>query len=211
MSKHKAKIVSAPYPPDNLPDIVNNIWQELQTGAAQRQHAFHTAMLCNIDANGQPTGRVVVLRGADSTTRQVWFHTDARGPKVAALKNNPAACFVFYDAAAGLQIRASGTASIHQTDNIADEAWHKTRIFSRRCYLITAPPGTVSAKADSGLPPELQGSKPELSAHEQGREHFCVIRLTLQHLDWLLLDARGHIRADFSWQHNDWQGRWLIP
>ncbi|BAM02290.1 pyridoxamine 5'-phosphate oxidase family protein [Phycisphaera mikurensis] len=177
--------------------IVDDAWDRLAEGAARGRHAFHTPVLATLDVGGGPTARTVVLRGASRADRRLLCHSDARAPKVLGLLERPAAAWVFYDAAAKVQVRASTRVTVHRFDALADRQWEATGASSRRCYLAAAPPGV--ATADGGpspnLPPAVRGRVPEPEETLAGRGRFAVIAAEVLALDVLHLHHEGHRRV----------------
>ena len=54
-----------------------------------------------------------------------------------------------------IQLRMKVNAEIHYKDEITKNSWEKTGHISRKCYLVTDPPGTVSKSPTSGLAKNL--------------------------------------------------------
>ncbi|WP_296898840.1 hypothetical protein, partial [Thiohalocapsa sp.] len=106
---------------------------------------------------------------------------------------------------AKIQIRARGRAE-GSAAAAADAAWAATRPASRVCYRTSAAPGTPLAD-----PRVLDPDPSPPTDPEAGREHFGVVLIAPEHLDWLYLAARGHRRACFQWRVDNWQGTWLAP
>jgi pyridoxamine 5'-phosphate oxidase len=112
-----------------------------------------------------------------------------------------------YDPRGKVQIRARGTAERAVAAG-AEAAWKATGHSGRVCYRTTVGPGTPLDD------PALMDPKPRPAVDANpnaGREHFSVVVLTLEHIDWLYLAARGHRRAGFDWHDGRWVGRWLAP
>lgn len=158
----------------------------------------------DVDARG------MVLRAFDSAAWTLRFHTDTRAPKVAAIAADPRMAVLFYDKGAKLQIRVRGTGEVLSSDPVTDAAWANGSNFARRCYLGDGP-GALSDAPTSGLPPEMEGTEPTDAQLEPARENFAVMRVTLTELDWLYLAHTGHVRAQFTRESDDWQGRWVSP
>jgi pyridoxamine 5'-phosphate oxidase len=178
-------------------------WRRITDGVSDRRSSFHTMGLATCRLDGSPTVRTVVLRAADLTAREVRFHTDRRGPKLAELRAQPQVAVLFYDPVDGFQVRGHGTAGIHDDDAVADAAWDATRLTSRLSYrtpfttgeAVPAPPPAVGRDGDP----------------EWGREHFCVVGIRLDWLDALLLHSSGHRRALFDLRGERPAGGWVAP
>lgn len=195
--------------PRSLPGVLETVWSELEIGAARAKHGFHQPILSTVDLQGEPSSRVVVLRHADRNAGTVACHTDARSPKVEHIRSAPTAAWCFYDATRRIQIRATGTCSIHSGDQIADERWDGSPTRSRRCYLAPSIPGERCESPSPNLPIELHRRDPSEAESQAGRVNFAVIRCTLRKLDYLELHHDGHVRATFTRQDGGpWSGHW---
>jgi 3-hydroxyisobutyrate dehydrogenase len=182
-------------------------------GVKDRNCAFHTPVLATIGVDGGPAARIVVLRRFDGVARTLSIHTDQRSSKVAELAANPRAAVTFYDPGLKIQVRLTGSAQVHfgNEDAVARETWARVAAFSRRCYL-GMPPGSSSDAPTSGLTPDLDGRAPTLSESEPGFDHFAVIRVCFNSLDWVYLCAKGHRRAGFTWDEDSAEkAGWLAP
>ena len=210
-----------PNPPhETLDQALAAAWSHITDGVTNRRHAFHLPTLCTMplpEPNqplSPPEARVVVLRHADAETWQVGCHTDARSPKAAHIRANPAVSWLFYDKQAKTQVRALATATLHTDDEIADEAWAASRLDSRRCYLAPNAPSTTADAPDPNLPDDLEGN-PDRPRSELGRPNFAVVRATIHALEWLYLAAKGHRRARFhkpdATPGSPIQSEWLRP
>jgi hypothetical protein len=88
---------------------------------------------------------------------------------------------------------------------VADAAWAGALAMSRVCYGIEPAPGTALAAGDAYA---LPGEDPEARL---GRENFCAVVLTVERMDLLYLDRRGHRRAVFFREGEGWRGTWVAP
>ncbi len=196
---------------DELPSIVADVWNRLTLGAKDRRSALHTPVVASVDADGRPQQRVMVLRAADKDCRQLRFHTDARTSKVREISDSGRVSILGYDPGAKIQIRASGVGKVETNSEAAETAWQSASLSSRRCYLAPIGPGSQSPEPTSGLPPSLENRVPDLSETLPAREHFAILLVTLDRLEWLYLASDGHRRAAFSWDRHGWTGQWLVP
>ncbi len=192
--------------------IWSSVWAALVRGKADRRHPFHLPTLCTRMVDGSPTGRVVVLRHAREDVGELGCHTDARSPKVQEIAAYPVVSWVLYDAAARVQIRASGTAQVLRTGPEADAAWAGTGLDGRRCYLAPGAPSEVCEEASPNLPEGVRGRRPTWEESAAGRENFAVVRCRLNRVEWLHLGANGHRRAAFArGAEGDWGFCWVLP
>ncbi|MBC7508856.1 MAG: pyridoxamine 5'-phosphate oxidase family protein [Ferruginibacter sp.] len=195
----------------NLEGLQKDCWNRLLNGSLRYKDAFHTVAVGNLNQHGINL-RTVVLRKVWAAKKQLAFYSDTRSGKWVDLQHQNKVSFLFYDAPANLQIRLSGTATLHQTDAVADEAWADTRMGSRKVYLATPGPSTIIPIPASGIPVALEtmDSTPEESI--EGRKNFGVVVTNVNWMEWLWLNSKGHRRAVFK---NSADGTisqdWLIP
>ncbi len=188
-------------PPATPGDALANALARLAAGVTDRRSPFHTPTLATRDAGGGPNLRTVILRAFDPKARTLRIHTDRRSVKAAELAADPRAMLHAYDAVAQVQVRLRGLARLHGDDALAGAAWASSRDSSRMCYAAVEAPGeTVAAPPPAPRDPDA------------GRGNFVAIVLTIQSLDWLLLDHDGHRRVHAEW---DAAGRptarWIAP
>ncbi len=172
----------------------------LEEGAANPDSPWRTPTLATAGA-GAPGLRTVVLRRFLRSRRQLEFHTDARSPKWAALRVNPAVSLHGWDAARRVQLRLQGRAGVlDEADTLA--IWQALRPQTRATYSVALPPGTPVAS-------------PEAAARTLDREDalaaFSVVRVSIDELDWLHLGHDQHHRARFSWDDGALAATWLVP
>ena len=191
-------------------EILKTIWKNLDLGTLQRRHPFHAPVFGTLDGC-EPRLRMVVLRRFWRKPPALAFHSHIGSPKIKQIKNNPNVYWLFYNAEEKLQIRIKGKAEIHLDDELAEEQWQSTELFSRRCYVGEAPTQT-SRKPTSGLPETLVDREPTREESESGRTNFVVITSTIQEIDCLEMNVKGHRRSLFSWQESgELETRWLTP
>ncbi len=196
--------------PDDLDAVLADVWARLVRGAADRHSAYHTPVVATHDEHG-PRQRIMVLRAVDPATATLRFHTDRRSGKVATIGNGAPVSILGYDPGARIQISGEGRAQIIAEGPEADAAWAASRPSSRRCYLAKPGSGTAVDAAISGIPEAYLERTPTLAESEPGREHFAVVMVTLERLEWVELTAGGNRRAAFERGADGWAGTWLIP
>lgn len=177
----------------------------LSRGVKDRRSAMHAFTVATVDAAGRPRLRTVVNRGFDVETRTLRFHTDTRSDKLAELARNPAAAVHIYDARAKIQLRMQVDARMHHIGELRQDAWQRTRPFSRECYRVVDAPG--SAISEPEQVPFLSDEDPE-----SGVENFAVVTLQINMMEWLYLAHSGHRRARFIWNESkELKQTWLVP
>lgn len=178
-------------------------WDRLIDGVARAASEFHTISVATTGLNGRPQCRTVVLRKAELSTRQLWFHTDARSPKIAELRASPWASLIFYDRAAKTQVRADCSVIVHTGDHAATERWAASKPSSRLCY-SNPNPSTLRVPA----PPTAA------TTHDPDAfNRFAAVECTIQRMEWLLLKHSGHVRAEFVYDPSGAriEAAWLAP
>lgn len=193
----------APIPPyyNDLDGSLQEAWQLLSRGAADRRSPMHTPAIATVGLDGTPRVRVVVLRHTDSTARTLRFHTDKRTNKIAEIANNPEVQVLCYDPSSKIQLRVSGRARVHHADDVAHLAFTGSQPQSQLCYRQSAPPGS-------------SGSQPATltdAATHDGEENFTAVVIQIDEIEWLFLAAAGHRRARYTWNDGNLTSVWLAP
>lgn len=191
-----------------LSDLEKDCWHRLVNGATKSRDPFHTPCIASLN-QGEINMRTVVLRKALPTERTLRFHTDIRSPKWNELKINPCISALFYDASERIQLRIKGISVLHHMDTLTHEAWQKTTLSSRRCYLSDISPSRFSDIPSSGLPEHIEQEKFSLEESELGLPNFGIVSIQVQSIDWLWLNHAGHRRAYFDYVNDTYH--WMIP
>ena len=194
---------------EDFSEIEKKIWNLLTEAVKDRSSEFRTPVfICGNDKDLD--GRVVVLRKADQKNNFVQFHSDIRSPKIKKIKKNPNCSILFYGKKEKIQLRLKTECEINFNNQITKESWKKTGHVSRKCYLVTNGPGTVSEKPTSGLDSKFDNFDFTKEEGEEGYKNFSVIKCKIKSIEWLYLAAKGHRRAfiDFSGSK---KVTWLVP
>jgi pyridoxamine 5'-phosphate oxidase len=190
-------------------EILKTIWKNLDLGTLQRRHPFHLPVFGTMDGS-EPNLRIVVLRRFWRKPPALAFHAHIGSPKIAQIKSNPNVYWLFYHAEERLQVRIKGTAEIHTEGELHEEQWLSTELFSRRCY-VGEPPSLLSKTPTSGLPENLIDREPTREESEQGKANFVVITSTIEEIDCLEMNVKGHRRSLFRWNNGELETKWLTP
>ena len=196
---------------ENPDKILSNIKLQLFNAVKDRHHGFHTPIFSNIALNEHISSRVVVLRNYDSYKAILNFHTDIRSKKILEIKNNPKTFFVFYDVKDKVQLRINTMSIINHENNIANEAWNRTQLSSRKCYLAEKAPSSNSDFPDDSIPSHLIGINPNKEESEKGYKNFVVVENKIKNIEWLYLSSSGHRRLLINLNEKKIQYQWLIP
>ena len=193
---------------NNIDLILDEIWSLLQRGVVDRNEDFRLPVVI-VSSTDSAEGRVVVLRGAFKDKNILRFHTDFRSSKIKSLKENKKIYFVFYNKKRKIQVRAEGIAIVHKDNEITKEAWTKTQMMSRKCYLSPQAPGDFINDSASDLSKDMGNEIPTYEQSEMGYKNFCVIESKIKSFEWLYLASQGHRRAKFMLDEN--KSTWLVP
>ena len=190
-------------------EIEKKIWELLSTAVKDRSSEFRTPVfICGNDKDLD--GRVVVLRKADQQNNFFQYHSDIRSSKREKIKQNPNCAILFYGKEEKIQLRVKAECKVHFDDEITKESWEKTGHISRKCYLVTHGPGTVSNTPTSGLDNKFDNFDFTKEESEAGYKNFCVIRCKVKSIEWLYLAAKGHRRALIDLNQSK-KFTWLVP
>ena len=196
-----------------LAGVLDAIWSELEGAAKDRRHGFHVPALASIGRDGSPQARSVVLRRVLRETGELHFHTDLRSPKVAEIAVDPRIAWLLYDAGRRLQLRIEAEAVVVRDGPRVDEAWARSALSSRRCYLAPHAPGEIAEEWIANIPAALVARVPTEEESAAGRVHFGLIVTKATSIEWLFLASEGHRRARFTIDEDriSWSARWLAP
>ena len=194
---------------ENPLEIENKLWSLLVEAVKNRESEFRTPVFICGNKNDLD-GRVIVLRKADKENRFVQFHSDIRSSKIKKIKENSNCSILFYGKKDKIQLRLKVIAEINFKNNITKESWEKTGHISRKCYLVTNGPGSLSEKPTSGLDSKFDNFDFTKEQSEEGYKNFCVIKCKIKTIEWLYLAAKGHRRALINFEGSK-KFTWLVP
>lgn len=192
----------------DLNDLEKDCWNRLLNGAVKSRDPFHTPCVSTYH-DGEVNLRTVVLRKVLIDSRELRFHTDIRSKKWADLKANNSLSALFYDAGSRIQLRVKGKSILHYNNDFTNDAWQKTALSSRRCYLTPASPSSFVEYPTSGLPKHIEEEKFSLEDSEMGKQNFGIVAIHVESLEWLWLNHAGHRRAFFDYKKAI--SSWMIP
>jgi 3-hydroxyisobutyrate dehydrogenase len=102
-----------------------------------------------------------------------------------------------------------GKAILHVQNDLTREAWEKTNLSSRKCYLTEFSPSSFTESSTSGLAEEIEQENFTLVESEVGFQNFGIVSIQVESIDWLWLNHAGHRRAFFDYNRDTFQ--WMIP
>ena len=193
-----------------LEDVLLSSWRMLHKGVGNFRHPFHRAVFSTTRGD-KPELRSVILRGFSEKDRILIFHCDVRSAKVTHIRENPNVSCLFYHPKKWLQLRLSGTATVHTDDKTAETQWEKVKLPNRINYSTDSVPGSPTEKPVSGPSDVLREGVSKLLEYPQARQNFAVIVCRFDDLDWLHLKLTGHSRAKFHWQDDRLDASWIVP
>ena len=191
-----------------LTDLEKDAWNRLVNGAVKSRDPLHTPCVATHSGNDISL-RTVVLRKAIPESKELRFHTDTRSKKWLELTLNPTISALCYDAADRIQIRVKGRAELHFNNDLTTNAWQKTSLSSRRCYLTNFDPSSFTDHPTSGLPEHIEQENFTQEESEIGFQYFGIVAIQVQNIDWLWLHHAGHRRAYFDYVNGSFS--WMIP
>jgi hypothetical protein len=187
---------------DDLDAVRKAAFARLSEGASRPDSPWRQMALATVAAGGQPRVRTLVLRGFDPAALTLELHTDKRSAKFSELQANPRASLHGWNPASGEQLRIEATVSLHTGDALAHGAWAKLRPASRDTYRVSLAPGRMIAH-----PGEAVAGLDDAQAFAA----FAVLVLSIELLEYLLIDANLHRRARFTWEAGVPAPMWLVP
>jgi len=190
-------------------EIEKKIWSLLTIAVKDRSSEFRTPVfICGNDEDLD--GRVVVLRKADQQSSLIQYHSDIRSSKIERIRKNPNCSILFYSKDEKIQLRVKAKCKVNYNNDVTKESWEKTGHISRKCYLVTNGPGTVSDEPTSGLDNKFDNFNFTKEESEEGYKNFCVIQCKIKSIEWLYLAAKGHRRALIDFNESK-KFTWLVP
>ncbi len=178
----------------------------LAEGARDADSPWRIMALGTTGWDGGASVRGVVLRRFEPAERLADIYTDRRSTKCAELRRQDRATLQGWDAGRRIQLRLSGTVSLHNTGDVADMAWAGLTPHARAAYAVLPGPGTRMAGPDYAMQDNDEAA---------ARAVFAVLRLRFDRLEYLALPAVAgqgvHRRARFSWAEDAASGEWLVP
>lgn len=190
---------------DQLNSLLKKCQQGLFGALADSQHAWRLFTVANVDAEGLPQSRYVVLRDWLPDSCELTFFTDQRSSKISDIALKPSISLSFFDPTAHLQLVVQGEVTLHNQDSIAEKYWQASHWRSLKCYQMKESPGEI-------LPVPFM-LKPEDLSEEDAYQFFTVA--TCRNLSWdvLLLKPEGNQRAIFGFDKEGvlTTGNWLAP
>jgi pyridoxamine 5'-phosphate oxidase len=162
--------------------------------------------LATVDEDGLPHNRTVVCRGFDEQQSVLWVVTDTRNKKIAELQASPHAAVCWYFAKTREQYRMAVRCRVDTPDtdeSLCEQHWQSLSVAARQQFLW-GEPGS-----------ERTAPKKSLIDHSANTDvlpdHFCVLTLLVESVDYLNLRGNPQQRQFFEKQQGQWHSKALIP
>lgn len=187
----------------SLNTLINRCREELANAPSQAQHSWRLFSFGNIDLEGNPVVRYVVLRAVSPT--EIVFFTDQRSDKIPAIQQNSIASLCFFSPESKIQLQVKAQLALHNQDNIAKKHWDATPWYTLQCYHMKESPGDA-------LPAPFILDPQSLDAEEAYR-YFSVISCRMLSWDMLCLHSEGNQRAfaEFDEKGQITKSGWIAP
>lgn len=183
-------------PKQRLSDLHNQIWRTLEQAVADGGAPARTMALATVGEDGGGEARMVVLRGTDPNSAQLFFHTDAMSRKVGEIMATPQASLLCWDPLQKLQIRLKCEIAVKSGPEVEDH-WRRIPAPSRNAYGALPHPGSPLVL------PEALNINPR-------SERFAVMACHVHTIDALIIGETCHSRALFQ-RSEGWSGQWVAP
>jgi pyridoxamine 5'-phosphate oxidase len=189
-----------------LDELLDVAWSMLELACKDRSQPMHLVQVATTGLDKRPKVRTIVLRRADRSQRIIRFHTDSRSAKVDEIARNPFAEIHAYDPAVKIQVRMSGSASIHSAPEVeVAAAWNASRSVSRNCYRMEPGPGEpIVSGGDYTLPPA--SGEPDI-----GLTRFRTVVISIDAIEIVTLAHNANRRARFEFTGSQMNAFWLAP
>ena len=171
-------------------------------GILNSKNPFHFFTLSTVD-NLKSEIRTIVLRRVEKNPLRLFFNSDNRSNKIIQLKKSPSCSILFYDNERRVQLRMHAVATLHINNQLSKEAWSKTALQSRKCYMAPYAPSSRLNEWHPNIPDKYLKSDPEKEDSENGYINFCLVELDIESLDILELHHDGHKRFKVDFQNDE--------
>lgn len=176
---------------DDILTICTTEWSKAKT---KKKHPFRYFTLTTTSPDGNPEGRVVVLRNFDLANSTFTVYTDSRSAKVKSLTSHPKAELLFYDPRKLLQIRVKATCVQMEKSDSLFKQQHSN---AQKDYTTHLPPGTKIKAMDA--------------VTYADEHHFTQLVFAAFEIEYLRLKRPNHQRAVFELHDQQWIGSFQVP
>jgi pyridoxine/pyridoxamine 5'-phosphate oxidase len=178
-------------------NYLDEIKEELQKVCTQKDHPFRFFTLATVGLDQVARLRTVVLREV-SDNLKLTFYTDRRSKKITHIKENKQVSLLLYHPTNLLQLKIEGTATCRDDDATKEKYWGTLDSYAKKQYTSSRSPGS-----------NLTDSNDITYLSEEN--HFCLVEITPNKIEYLKLSRPHHIRVRFSKVGTEWENEYLVP
>ncbi len=191
--------------------LLPRIWDELKAATRSLAHPFRAGALATAGEHGV-SQRTLILRDVIPSSRGLVCFTDVRSAKVAQLRVDPRASWLFYHPADKVQLVCEGSLRVHHGEELARRYWEQVPAENRFNYASASPPGTILAVSPDTASVNPPGSSPK-EEMEAAWSRFAVLVCRITRIDWLQLGDDFHRRAVLHWREDnaECEANWVVP
>ncbi|TAI48250.1 pyridoxamine 5'-phosphate oxidase family protein [Flagellimonas allohymeniacidonis] len=177
--------------------LLDELTTELRLGTSKKKHPFRYFTLATHGLKNGLGLRTVVLR---KVTKDLCltFYTDNRSTKMKEIKEKPSVSALFYHPKKLWQLTIMGKASVETDPAILKKYWSGVQLNARKDYTASQTPGSPI-------------KDPEEIEYLRGTEHFAIVHIVPEEIDFLKLGRTHHTRAKFIKKGTGWEGNYLVP
>ena len=183
-----------------LDDLFQGIWAQMAIPVGPVRNPYRLMQLSTLDEQGWPESRTVVLRDVDTRAGALYFYADRRSAKCAQIAAGPRVSLLALSPCGLTQIRMQGAATLVEDIGQRQRCWAAARDKTQALFRHGAVPGQVIESPESAY-----------ERSQDGFEHFAIICIKPQVLEWLDLTRPVQQRARFFRHEGLWQSVWLAP
>jgi pyridoxamine 5'-phosphate oxidase len=190
------------------PDPIERFGEAFARAHEGEPELAEAVVLATADAQGRPSARVVLCKGADE--RGFVFFTNYRSRKAVELTQNPFAALCFHWKSLGEQIRVEGR--VGQTSAEESDTYFASRPLESRYAAIASQQSSVLDSRET-----LEQRYQDLRAQAQGDDparpsHWGGYRLVPDRIEfWYHRDHRLHHRVLYRRDGTEWRVTLLEP
>lgn len=183
-----------------LDDLFQRIWAQLAIPVGPMRNPYRLMQLSTLDEQGWPASRTVVLRDVDASAGTLYFYADRRSAKCAQMTADPRVALTALSPCGLTQVRMEGLASLVEDLAQRQRCWSAARDKTQALFRHGAVPGQTIANPESAY-----------ARSQDGFEHFAIICIKPQALEWLDLTQPVQHRTRFRHREGMWHSSWLAP
>ncbi|MNM25769.1 pyridoxamine 5'-phosphate oxidase [compost metagenome] len=183
-----------------LDDLLQCIWAQLAIPVGPVRNRYRLMQLSTVDEQGWPVSRTVVLRDVDVSAGALYFYADRRSAKCTQIAAEPRVALTALSPCGLTQVRMQGLASLVEDIGQRQRCWSAARDKTQALFRHGAVPGQVVESPESAY-----------ACSQDGFEHFALMCIEAQTVEWLDLTQPVQQRARFRRNEGLWQSSWLAP